>query len=140
MLDTTIHNSNMTSFFLFVNKQAFYRLGIISLAHAPVHGTDFLVVNVHVDELLSARIWQHKLCAALSANVNINYCLSIKVYQTFWNSSDRRTERAENHKDRQYCQVCRSGCPTIFFACVFGFAPEIGNATGMPERSRSTRN
>ena len=83
MLDTTIHNSNMTSFFLFVNKQAFYRLGIISLAHAPVHGTDFLVVNVHVDELLSARIWQHKLYAALSANVNINYCLSIKVYQTF---------------------------------------------------------
>jgi hypothetical protein len=40
-----------------------YRLGIISLAHAPVHVTDFPVVNVHVDELSSARIWQHKLCA-----------------------------------------------------------------------------
>jgi hypothetical protein len=26
------------------------------------------------------------------------------VLQTFWNSSDRRSERAENHKDRQYCQ------------------------------------
>jgi hypothetical protein len=26
-----------------------------------------------------------------------------------------RTEMAENHKDRQYCQVCRSRCPTIFF-------------------------
>jgi hypothetical protein len=129
VLDTTMHNSNMTSFFLFVNKQAFYRLGIISLAHAPVHGTDFLVVNVHVDELLSARIWQHKLYAALSANVNINYCLSIKVYQTFWNSSDRRTERAENHKDL-----------TKSFACVFCFALEIANATGIPERSRSTRN
>ena len=66
----------MTSFFSFVNKRSIYRLGIISLAHVPVHVTDFPVVNVH--ELLSARIWQHKLCATLSANVN--YRLSIKVY------------------------------------------------------------
>ena len=44
----------MTSFFRFVNKRAIYRLGIISLAHVPVHVTDFPVVNVHVDELLSA--------------------------------------------------------------------------------------
>jgi hypothetical protein len=43
-------NSNTTSFFRFVNKRAIYRLGIISLAHAPVHVTDFPVVNVHVDE------------------------------------------------------------------------------------------
>jgi hypothetical protein len=68
------------SFFRFVNKRAIYRLGIISLAHAPVHATDFPVVNVHVDELSSAQIWQHKLCATLSANVNINYRLPIKVY------------------------------------------------------------
>ena len=67
-----ICNSNMTSFFLFVIKRTIYRLGIISLAHAPVHVTDFHVVNVHVDELSSARIWQHKFCAILSANVNIN--------------------------------------------------------------------
>ena len=73
-------NSNITSFIRFVNKRAIYRLGIISLAHAPVHVTDFLVVNVHVDELSSTRIWQHKLCATLSANVNINYHLPIKVY------------------------------------------------------------
>jgi hypothetical protein len=26
----------------------------------PVHVIDFPVVNVHVDELSSARIWQHK--------------------------------------------------------------------------------
>jgi hypothetical protein len=51
----------MTSIFRFVNKQAiYYRLGIISLSHTPVHVPDFLVVNVHVDELSSARIWQHK--------------------------------------------------------------------------------
>jgi len=62
----------MTSFFHFVNKRAIYRLGINSLAHAPVHVTDFPVVNVHVDELSSAQIWQYKLCATLSANVNIN--------------------------------------------------------------------
>jgi hypothetical protein len=68
-------NSNMTSFFRFVNKRAIYRLDIISLAHV----TDFPVVNVHVDEL-SARIWQQKLCATLSANVNIDYRLPIKVY------------------------------------------------------------
>jgi hypothetical protein len=49
-------NSNTTSFFRFVNKRAIYRLGIISLAHAPVHVTDFPVVNVHVDELSSAQI------------------------------------------------------------------------------------
>jgi hypothetical protein len=42
--------------------------------------TDFSVVNVHVDELSSARIWQHKLCVTFSANVNINYRLPIKVY------------------------------------------------------------
>jgi hypothetical protein len=70
----------MTSFFRFVNKRAIYRLGIISLAHAPVHVTDFPVVNVHVDELSSARIWQHKLCATFSAKVNINYRLPIKIY------------------------------------------------------------
>ena len=51
----------MTSFYRFANKRAIYRLGIFSLAHALVHVTDFPVVNVHVDELSSARIWQHKL-------------------------------------------------------------------------------
>ena len=70
----------MTSFFRLVNKRAIYRLGIISLAHAPVLVTDFPVVNVHVDELLSARIWQYQLCAILSASVNINYRLPIKAY------------------------------------------------------------
>ena len=70
----------MTSFFRFVTKRAIYRLGIISLAHAPVHVTDFPVVNIHVDELSSAQIWQHKLCATLSASGNINYRLPIKAY------------------------------------------------------------
>ena len=55
----------MKSYFPF----SIYRLGIISLAHAPVHVTDFPVVNVHVVELSSARIWQHKLCATFSASV-----------------------------------------------------------------------
>ena len=75
-----IVNSNMPSFLRFVKKWAIYRLGIISLAHAPVHVTDFPVVNVHVDELSSARIWQHNLCATLATNVNINYRLPIKIY------------------------------------------------------------
>jgi hypothetical protein len=76
-----IKDSNMTSFFPFVKKRANYQLGIISLAHVQAYVTDFPVVNVHVDKLLSlAQIWQHKLCATLSTNVNINYCLPIKVY------------------------------------------------------------
>jgi hypothetical protein len=45
-----------------------------------VYETDFPVVKVHFDELSSARIWQHKSCATLSTNVNINYHLPIKVY------------------------------------------------------------
>ena len=77
---TSIFDSNMTSFFLFANKREIYLLCIISLAHAPVHVTNFPVVNVHVDKLSSARIWQHKLCATYSANVNINNRLPIKVY------------------------------------------------------------
>jgi hypothetical protein len=58
-------NSNMNSFFRFVNKQASYPFGIIPLAHAPC---DWLF---H---------WQHKLCATFSAKVDINYRLPIKVY------------------------------------------------------------
>jgi hypothetical protein len=50
------------------------------LSCCKVHVTDFPVVKVHVDELSSAQIWQHKLCATLSANLNINYRLPIKVY------------------------------------------------------------
>ena len=76
-------NSNMTFFFRFVNKRAIYRLGIISLSHAQVHVTDFPLVNVHVDELSSARIWQHKLCATFSANVNINYRFQSKYTTVF---------------------------------------------------------
>ena len=70
----------MTSFFRLVNKRAIYQFGMISFAHVAVHVTDFPVVNVPVDELSSARIRQHKLCATLSANVNINYRLPIKLY------------------------------------------------------------
>jgi hypothetical protein len=76
-------HSNMTSLFRFVDKRVIYRLGIISLAHASVHVTDFSVINVHVDELSSARIWQHKLCATFSANVNINYRLPITYTTVF---------------------------------------------------------
>ena len=84
--------SNIMSFFRFVNKRAIYRLCIISLAHAPVHVTDFPVVNVHVDELSSARIWHHKLCATLSANVNKNYRLPIKVYYRICTRNRKRNQ------------------------------------------------
>jgi hypothetical protein len=45
-----------------------------------VYGTDYPIVKEHVDELSSARIGQHKLCATLSANVDIDYRLPIKIY------------------------------------------------------------
>ena len=46
-----------------------------------VYLTDYPVVKVYFDELSTARIEQHKLCATLSANGNINYrLLPIKVY------------------------------------------------------------
>ena len=70
----------MMSFFHFVNKRVIYRLGTILLAHVPVDVTDFPIVNVHVDEISSARIWQHKLCVTYSASININNRLPIKVY------------------------------------------------------------
>jgi hypothetical protein len=43
---------------------------IISLAHAPVLVTDFSVVNVHIDELSSAQIWQHKFEILLKVVLN----------------------------------------------------------------------
>ena len=45
-----------------------------------VHVTDFPFIQVYVDQLSSARISQHKLCATLSASVNVNCRLLIKVY------------------------------------------------------------
>ena len=57
-------------------------IGIISFAHMRMHVTDFSVVNVHVVELSSARICQHKLCETFSTNVNINYRLPIKVFNS----------------------------------------------------------
>jgi hypothetical protein len=45
-----------------------------------VYVMEYPVVKVHVDELSSARIGQHKLCATLSANVDIYYRLPIKIF------------------------------------------------------------
>jgi hypothetical protein len=52
--------------------------------------TDYPVVKVHVDELSSARIWQHKLCATMSANVNINYRIPIKIYYSICTVSESK--------------------------------------------------
>jgi hypothetical protein len=56
---------------------------ILTDAVVNVYVTDFPVVKVHVDELSSARNWQHKLCATLSANVNINYVFQSKYTTVF---------------------------------------------------------
>ena len=61
-----------------------------------VNTTDFSVVKVHVDELSSARIWQHKLCATLSASVNINYRLPIKIYYRICTVRHIRIEIIQN--------------------------------------------
>jgi hypothetical protein len=57
----------MTSFFRFVDKWAIYRW--YNLIRTCAGECDWLF---H---------WEHKLCAIFSANVNINYCLPIKVTQ-----------------------------------------------------------
>jgi hypothetical protein len=78
-------------------------IGIISLVHAPVHVTDFSIVNVHVDELSSARIWQHKLCATFSASVNINYRLPIKVYCRICTLRHIRIEKNHGSQNHWEC-------------------------------------
>ena len=40
-------NSNIISFFRFVNKRASYPFGIISLAHALVNVTDFSIGSIN---------------------------------------------------------------------------------------------
>ena len=57
-----------------------YYMNATDFPVVKAHVTDFPVVKVHVDYLSSAQIWQHKFSATLSANVNINYRLPIKVY------------------------------------------------------------
>jgi hypothetical protein len=44
--------------------------------------TDFPVVNVHVDKSSSARIWQYKLCATFSANVNVIHIHALCTFTT----------------------------------------------------------
>ena len=51
-----------------------------SCCWCSINTTDFPVVKLHVDELSSARNWQHMLCVTLSANVNISNRLPINLY------------------------------------------------------------
>jgi hypothetical protein len=51
---------------------------VLSVKETGVPGENHWPVS-SVDELSSARIWQHKLCATYSADVNINNRLPIKV-------------------------------------------------------------
>ena len=56
-----------------------YSINTTDFPIVNVYVTDYSVVKVHVHELSSDRIGQHKLCATLSANVDINYRLPIKI-------------------------------------------------------------
>ena len=58
----------------------YYSINTTDFPVINVYVTDFPVVNVHVHELSSARIGYNKLCATLSANVDINYHLPFKLY------------------------------------------------------------
>ena len=65
----------------FINATDFLvvKVHVTDFPVVKVHVTDFPVVKVHVDYLSSAELWQHKLCATLSASVDISYRLPIKV-------------------------------------------------------------
>jgi hypothetical protein len=104
--------SNMTSFFRFVSKRTIYRVGMISLAHMPVYVADFPGVNVHVGELSSARILQHKLCTTFFPNVNMNYHLPIKVYYRICTLSHIRIRII--HGSRNVFWVLTSGFHDLF--------------------------
>jgi len=74
----------------------------IFVTDAPSIRLIFSVVKAHVNELSSARIWQHKLCATLLANVNINYCFShqsILPYLYYYTYQNR------NNLWKPYCVV-----------------------------------
>ena len=71
-----------------------------------------LSIYKHIDMSLS--IHKH-INMSLSIHEHIDMSLSIYTHIHFRLFEIRRTERAENHKDQQCCQVCRSGCPTNFF-------------------------
>ena len=66
MMKKMTRNSNMTSFFRFVDKRVIYRW--YNLIHTCAGECDWLFY------------WQHKLCETFSASVDINYRLPIKVY------------------------------------------------------------
>jgi hypothetical protein len=71
-------NSNITSFFRFVDKWAIYWW--YNLVHTCAGECEWLF---H---------WQHKCCVTLSANVNINYRLPIKIYYRICNPRHIRIE------------------------------------------------
>jgi hypothetical protein len=76
------------SFLRFVNKRDL-SIGYISLAHASVHVTDFPVVNVHVDELSSARIKftnirQPMLKLKISSGFHDLFLNYNTILMTFW--------------------------------------------------------
>jgi hypothetical protein len=73
---------------IYISNQCLLKyVNLTPVAHAPVYVNDFPVVNVYVDELSSARIWQDKLCATCSANVDINNRLTINVCYLFVHSN-----------------------------------------------------
>ena len=71
-------NSNMTSCFRFVDKRAIYRW--------------YNLVHTCAGECERLFYWQHKWCATLSANVNMNYRLPIKVCYRICNPRHIRIE------------------------------------------------
>ena len=105
----TMKYSNSTSFFRFVNKRAIYRLGIISLAHAPVHVTDIPVVNVHVDELSSARnCVRHRKYKLPSSNQSM---LQYLYSQTYQNRNNSWKQECAHPNEPQRGHVTASGSP-----------------------------
>ena len=77
-------NSNITSFFRFVDKRTIYRW--YNLVHTCAGECEWLF---H---------WQHKWCVTLSANVNINYRPPIKVYYRICNLRHQNRNKSWKHE------------------------------------------
>jgi hypothetical protein len=76
LLRFSLTNSNITSLFRFVTKRTIYRLGIISLAHAPVYVAAYIVCDI-------VRKRKYKLP---SSNQSILLYLYFQTYQNRNNS------------------------------------------------------
>jgi hypothetical protein len=82
--------------------------------HAPVHVTDFPIVNVHVDELSSARIWQHKFVCDINIAKEWRH---VRIRNINYNLYKTMTPLISMWAEMQITSLRREGLKYFFFTC-----------------------